>query len=225
MKCISVSVFLIVAFIFECSSIKIGSVNQQKYAKESHGSPIQFFASTVDGLEPILAKEITTLSEVTNVNVGKCGVSFRGSVRTGMEALLWLRTSLKLMELIVEGDNLETRDDLYGLCASVNWAGILTHENTLKCDNVLGQAIPRDLSHTHFNALTIKNAIIDQFRDKNSLRPSVNTEDPDLALMLYLHRGKGILYRVWSGESSMHKRGYRDVVHMASLRETTAAAL
>lgn len=37
--------------------------------------------------------------------------------------------------------------------------------------------------------------------------------------------GKATLYRVWSGVDSMHKRGYRDTIHKASLRETTAAAL
>lgn len=188
-------------------------------------SPIQFFATTVDGLEKVLGREINTLSDVTDIHIGKCGVKFRGTIRTGMEALLWLRTSIKLMELIVEGDNLESRDDLYALCASVDWAGIVDHENTMKCDSVLGQSIPRDLSHTHFNSLTIKNAIVDQFRDRSAQRPNVDTENPDLSLLLYLHRGTGTLYRVWSGEASMHKRGYRDVVHRAALRETTAAGL
>jgi 23S rRNA G2445 N2-methylase RlmL len=37
--------------------------------------------------------------------------------------------------------------------------------------------------------------------------------------------GKATLYKVWSGDDSMHKRGYRDLIHKAALRETTAAAM
>lgn len=66
---------------------------------------------------------------------------------------------------------------------------------------------------------------MDQFRSRFNKRPSIDTEDPDLPLLLYLHRGRALLYRAWSGEGSMHKRGYRETVHRAALRETTAAAL
>jgi 23S rRNA G2445 N2-methylase RlmL len=83
-----------------------------------------------------------------------------------------------------------------------------------------------DLSHSHFSSLTVKNAIVDQFRESSGVRPSVDLDIPDLPLLLYLHRGSGTLYKIWSGEASMHKRGYRSsVIHKASLRETTAAAL
>jgi putative N6-adenine-specific DNA methylase len=83
----------------------------------------------------------------------------------------------------------------------------------------------KDLSHSHFSALTVKNAISDYFRDRYNRRPDVSLEDPDLPLLLYLHRGSAMLYRVWSGDQSMHKRGYRQTVHRAALRETTAAVL
>ena len=43
--------------------------------------------------------------------------------------------------------------------------------------------------------------------------------------MLYLHKGKATLYKSWSGDKSMHKRGYRELMHKAVLRETTAAAM
>ena len=46
-----------------------------------------------------------------------------------------------------------------------------------------------------------------------------------MSLVLYLHKAKGTLYKVWSGDQSMHKRGYRELMHKAVLRETTAAAM
>ena len=148
----------------------------------------------------------------------------------GVEALLWLRSSLKLMEKVSQSSSqLNSREDLYSwILSCTSWNRMITPHQTLKVDTVLGQDNVPDLSHTHFTALTIKNAIVDQFRQGSAdgLRPSVDLEDPDLPLLLYLHRGRGVLYRVWSGERSMHKRGYRpNVVHKASLRENTAAAL
>lgn len=182
-----------------------------------------FYATTVSGLENILASEITQLSHASNIRVEKGGVFFTGSKRTALEGLLWLRTSLRLMEAVTEG-RAETKDDLYSLCSSIDWTTMIDQDSTIKCDTTVG-VTTQELSHTHFTSLTVKNAIVDQFRSKTGSRPSVDIKDPDLSILLYLHKGWATLYKVWSGEASMHKRGYRDVVHVAALRETTAAAL
>lgn len=185
-----------------------------------------FFVTTVQGLEGILASEISSLSGITSVSKGKCGVKYRGNIVSGMEAVLKLRTALRVMEKIVEVDNINSKEDLYRMCATIDWTSMIGPEATIKCDTTLGQASSSELAHSHFTSLTIKNAIIDQFRESQGVRPNVDVHDPDLLLQLYLHRGKATLYRVWSGERSMHKRGYRgDTIHKAALRETTAAAL
>lgn len=156
-------------------------------------------------------------------------VSFKGTVATGLQALLWLRTPLKLMENIGECDDVSSKDILYNWISSIDWNNIIEPSSTLKCDATLGQYNTEELNHSHFTSLLIKNAIIDQFRRRSSdkIRPSIDLDNPDLSLLLYLHRGKGTLYRMWSGETSMHKRGYRAdmTIHKAALRETTAAAL
>ena len=139
---------------------------------------LQFFASTVPGLEKNLFNEIKLLPSATQIEVQSSGVSFIGSEQTGLEALLWLRTPLKLMEKLAEKKGLESKDDLYDLCASVNWLDQLPVHATIKCDAVLGLDNPQSLTHTHFNSLTIKNAIVDQFRDRVGERPSVDTENP-----------------------------------------------
>lgn len=185
-----------------------------------------FFATTIGGMEPILAKELEGLSDVSCVRLGRGGVEFRGSTLTGLEGLLWLRTPLKLMEKLAEGDRIRDKDSLHRWVSSTDWTRTIPPQQTLKCDVIMGRDIPQELSHSHFTALTIKNAIVDQFRDAYQTRPSVDLIDPDLPLLLYLHQSQAKLYRVWSGEASMHKRGYRpEVMHRAALRETTAAAL
>lgn len=66
--------------------------------------------------------------------------------------------------------------------------------------------------------------MVDHFRD-NGERPSVDTDTPDLPLVVYLDSGRALLYRSLSGTRSMHKRGYRDAMHAASLKENVAAGL
>jgi putative N6-adenine-specific DNA methylase len=192
-----------------------------------NGGIRQYFATTASGMEPILAKELQQLPEVSSIKVGKSGVEFEGSTRTGLEGLLWLRTPLKLMEKVSVANRVTSKNSLHEwVHGCAQWDEMITPQNTLKCDAILGKENSAELSHSHFTALTVKNAIVDQIRDRLGNRPSVDLCDPDLPLLLYLHRGKGTLYRVWSGEHSMHKRGYRpDVTHKAALRETTAAAM
>jgi 23S rRNA G2445 N2-methylase RlmL len=149
-----------------------------------------FFASTVPGLENILSKEVKLLSDVSDIDIQKSGVEFRGSTVTGLEAVVWLRTSLRVMERVIEGRNVATKDDLYDLVSSVSWTDHIPVSASIKCDCVMGQSNPAALSHTHFNSLTVKNALVDQFRRWCGSRPSVDTENPDLSLLLYLHRGK-----------------------------------
>jgi 23S rRNA G2445 N2-methylase RlmL len=187
-----------------------------------------FFATTIAGLESVLEKEIEELSDVSSIVRGKCNVAFCGSVKSGVEALLWLRTPLKIMELVADSVGIESKEAVYNWISSIHWNEMITANQTIKCDTVIGQGVTQELSHSHFTSLTIKNAIVDQFRarTREGLRPSVSLRDPDLPLLLYLHRGTARLYRVWSGESSLHKRGYRpDVTHKAALRETSAAGL
>jgi 23S rRNA G2445 N2-methylase RlmL len=160
-----------------------------------------------------------------NIVKGKCGVKFQGDDSVGFSALLNLRTSLKLMELVSTSNDITTKKNLYDWCyQALPWSDLMSVDQSLKCDTVL-HSPSSELSHSHFTSLTIKNAIIDNFRDRTGIRPSVDIDDPDVPIHVYINRDKASLYRVWSGDSSMHKRGYRNLIHKAALRETTAAAL
>lgn len=211
------------------SNINLRANRDAIYNKDTSNELLdrQFFASTVSGLEDVLYKEIINIPGINKEKVikSKCGVKFQGDDTIGYYSLIWLRSSLKLMELIHESKGINTKDDLYKFSSTIDWEMYLDSTDTLKCDTVLGITSP-ELSHSHFSSLTIKNAIVDQFRGKFSSRPSVDLEDPFVSLSVYLHKDKASLYRVWSGENSMHKRGYRDsIIHKSALRETTAASL
>jgi putative N6-adenine-specific DNA methylase len=82
----------------------------------------------------------------------------------------------------------------------------------------------RNLNHTHFTALQVKNAIVDQQRRQFGQRSSVDTENPDLLINAHIYQDRCILSLDSSG-ASLHRRGYRPAMGLAPLKETLAAAL
>ncbi|MFP4100747.1 THUMP domain-containing class I SAM-dependent RNA methyltransferase, partial [Coleofasciculus sp.] len=82
----------------------------------------------------------------------------------------------------------------------------------------------KQLNHSHFTALQVKNAIVDQQRSQFGKRSSVNIDKPDLLVNVHLHQNRCILSLDSSG-TSLHRRGYRSAMGLAPLKETLAAAL
>jgi 23S rRNA (guanine2445-N2)-methyltransferase / 23S rRNA (guanine2069-N7)-methyltransferase len=72
--------------------------------------------------------------------------------------------------------------------------------------------------------LRVKDAIVDQFRDNEGRRPSIDTEQPDIRIHLHLQGAKAQLAIDLSG-GGLHRRGYRVESGVAPLRETLAAAM
>jgi putative N6-adenine-specific DNA methylase len=81
-----------------------------------------------------------------------------------------------------------------------------------------------ELTHSNFVGLTVKDAIVDQFRERTGRRPSVNVDAPDLPLKVVLKNDALTIWRNLSGDS-LHKRGYRPVQVKSPLNEATAAGL
>lgn len=188
-----------------------------------------FLATCSPGLAKPLQREILTLRSVGDVKISSGGVEFSGTSYSGLDALMWLRSPLRLMECIsISTEPINSRDSLYAFANRIQWESMIDPLlHSIKCDCVIGDRVASDLCHSHFSALTIKNAIVDRFRNLRSTRPSVNLGKPTLPLHLYLHNDQAFLYRVWSGADSLHKRGYRRdlAIHKAALRDTTAAAV
>ena len=223
-----------------------------------------YFATCVKGLEPVLANELQgPLVGALGVREGHLGVHFEGGDAVGARAVLWLRSALRVMELLETEEDVTNQESLYAMTRRVAWADLFeSSESTISVQAVLSGPRPKDgsvmragdwvcgscgalvfaskfecfrckaakpdegkggggLTHSHFTALTVKNAACDAARDAHGWRPSVNTEDADLPLLLHTHRGTASLYRLLSGAASMHKRGYRDKMHAASLKASS----
>ncbi|OUW48279.1 MAG: RNA methyltransferase [Synechococcus sp. TMED187] len=114
------------------------------------------------------------------------------------------------------------RDSLYhGVQDAVDWERWLHPSMTFRVD-ATGTA--QGLNHSHYNALQVKNAIVDRQRDLWGERSSVDLEEPDLHLHLHLGRGGAVLSLDGCG-GSLHRRGYRAAMGAAPLKENLAAGL
>ncbi len=178
-----------------------------------------YFATCGRGIEPVLADELRALG-AGHVEPGRGGVHFRGDRALLYQANLWLRTAIRVLRPILEV-NVASPDELYEAIRSLDWSQYLTPEHTLAVDcNVRDSRI----THSKYAALRVKDAICDQFIERQGRRPNVDVEEPMIGLNLHIYRDRAVLSLDSSGES-LHKRGYRPIQTRAPLNEALAAAL
>jgi putative N6-adenine-specific DNA methylase len=189
-------------------------------------------------LANVVKKEIEAIDGAKNVKLsGSAAVLFESdSARVGLEALLWTRATHRIMEFVAAGSDIETREDVYNFIQrEVDVKDLLGDGKgsllTLNVHVVLTNArdIPPDINHSHYSALTIKNALVDKVRDLRGDRPNVDIESADVPLICTI-RGAGSatsvsLYKCLHN-GSLHRRGYRQgAIHKASMKESMAAGL
>jgi putative N6-adenine-specific DNA methylase len=112
-------------------------------------------------------------------------------------------------------------EHLYQEVQKIDWEQYLEPHNTIAVNATGGN---QKLNHTHFTALQVKNAIVDQQRDQFGERSSVDTQDPDVLINAHIYQDRCTLSLDSSG-TSLHRRGYRPAMGPAPLKETLAAAL
>jgi 23S rRNA (guanine2445-N2)-methyltransferase / 23S rRNA (guanine2069-N7)-methyltransferase len=114
-----------------------------------------------------------------------------------------------------------TPEELYDAVQTIDWSKHLKEEGTLVVHFVSSQSA---ITHTLFGAQKVKDAIVDQFREKFGVRPSVDKATADLSVNVYLHRDVATISIDLSGDS-LHRRGYRLSGGAAPLKENLAAAI
>ena len=110
---------------------------------------------------------------------------------------------------------------LYDGVQAIDWSQHLTEEGTLAVDAVSNASL---LRHTRYLAQKVKDAVVDQFRDRNGNRPSVDLEQPSIRLNLLLRKDRALLSLDLSG-TPLHRRGYRVGQGEAPLKENLACAM
>jgi 23S rRNA (guanine2445-N2)-methyltransferase / 23S rRNA (guanine2069-N7)-methyltransferase len=178
-----------------------------------------FFASCPKGLEYLLVDELKALG-ASDVHEALAGVYFRGELEAGYQACLWSRLASRILMPVAEFA-VEDGDALYAGALDIDWSKHLGVEASFAVDAV---GASKGITHSQYAALRVKDAIVDQFRNKSGERPNVDTERPALRVNLVLRRGKAIISIDLSG-APLHQRGYRQGAGQAPLKENLAAAM
>lgn len=179
----------------------------------------QYYAACTLGLETVLSEELRLLG-AQHLRSQRGGVQFSGDQRLGYAACLWLRSAVRVREVIGTGEAHDQRQ-FERLLSRIDWHRYLGVDQTLAVDASIRDSF---LNHSLYAAQLVKDAIVDQFRRRLGRRPSVDTARPDLPLKLFLRGSSLTIYRDLSG-ASLHKRGYRPILVKSPLNEATAAGL
>ena len=127
------------------------------------------------------------------------------------------------MHLLVElfNFNATDQDQLYEGIYNFQWDKYIDIHQTFSI-KVRGNS--QKFENKNYTTLKIKDAIADQIKKVKLARPSIDKENPDIIISVFIKEEKLTIYLDSSGVS-LHKRGYRNKIHRAALNESLAAGL
>jgi len=178
-----------------------------------------FFVTAATGTADLLAAELLALG-IEGAREVQGGVACEGELAAAYRACLESRLALRVLWQIARFPVADAAA-LYAGVGATDWAIHMDASGTLAVD--FSGAVP-GITHTQFGAQRVKDAIVDQFRERTGSRPSVDRESPTLRINAHAARGALTLAIDLSG-GSLHRRGYRGGAGAAPLKENLAAAI
>ena len=184
--------------------------------------PFKLFVTGHKGFETLLFHELRVVLGGSEAVLEKRygGVEIAGDLdaiyRLCLHSRLANRVFCELAKVRVEDDT-----QLYQAVSRIDWSQHLEASGSLAVSVTLSRA---KLTHSHFAALRVKDAIVDQFRERSGERPSVAKIQPDIQVHVNIHQDQASISLDLSGDS-LHRRGYRLEHTGAPLKEHLAAAL
>ncbi|MBR4048255.1 MAG: RNA methyltransferase [Bacteroides sp.] len=179
----------------------------------------EMIAKTFQGLEEILATELTALG-ANDVQIGRRMVSFSGDKEMMYKANFCLRTAIRILKPI-KHFKANDADEVYKKIQEVHWEDFLSTEKTFAVEPTI---FSQEFRHSRFVAYKVKDAIVDYFREKTGNRPGVRVNNPDVLINIHIAENDCTLSLDSSGES-LHRRGYRQEAVEAPLNEVLAAGM
>lgn len=185
---------------------------------------LPFFAATAPGLEPFVAAELRALGAKT-VEEDAGGVGFGGSHELLMKANLWLRTASRVLVRIAEF----RAKAFYEL---ERHAGKVAFEQYLRPGEPVAVNVTCRKSKLYHSAavaervltaITARVGALGATRVKGADDEDETDEAPARVFVRFLH--DECTLSVDSSGALLHRRGYRQAVTQAPLRETLAAAM
>lgn len=179
----------------------------------------QFLALTSPGIEILLADEIKELGADLVVQKPD-GVHFEADLAVAYKICLWSRLATRIL-LQIGGGDAENKEALYQSASEIRWSEHFTSQDTFVIDFV-GKS--EEIRNSQFGGVTVKDAVVDHFRDEGLERPSVDKLNTHISFQARLLHKKVAFYLDFSGRG-LFQRGYRKDSGAAPLKENLAAAI
>ncbi len=179
----------------------------------------QFFGLISEGLIPWGAEELRAAG-AERIEPGYRGIHFQATPAVLYHQLYTTRLFSRILAPLFSFD-CHSSKYLYRRAAAIDWPALFTPEMTFAIDAVTSHSAIR---HSRYAALTLKDAIVDRFREDTGTRPSVSVRNPSIRFHLYIQQNRATISMDLAG-SSLHRRGYRVASVEAPMTETIAAGL
>lgn len=183
---------------------------------------LPLFATCAPALELLVIEELKSLGfPSSSLQAGYRGVfvynwTFDDIYRINYASRLASRVLLPLLHFHVYD-----KKSLYRHAMEIDWTQFLKERDTFAIDANVNH---RELRNSLYAAQVVKDAICDQMRKKKGSRPTVQVQNPDIQINLFIQHQSAVLSFDTSGQP-LHKRGYRQESVEAPLQETLAAAI
>lgn len=178
-----------------------------------------YFATAARGFEEMLKSELEQICGA-ECKVAQGGVHFKTTQKGAYQALLHSRLASRILLPLVT-TKIFSDLDLYASIVGFNWADLFDPRDTFYVDF---NGTNREIRNTQFGAMRVKDGIVDYFERKGFARPTVDKDNADIRIHVYLDRENVVVSLDLSGDA-LHIRGYREETGKAPLRETLAAAI
>jgi 23S rRNA (guanine2445-N2)-methyltransferase / 23S rRNA (guanine2069-N7)-methyltransferase len=178
-----------------------------------------FLALAPLGAADLLAAELAAQG-VGELRERPWGVTWSGELATAYRACLWSRVASRVL-LKLHSAPAASPEALYAAASEIDWSRHLGATATLAVDF---DAARSAITHTRYGALKVKDAIVDQLRERRGARPDVDTTRPNVRINVRVVADEAVFAIDLAGES-LHRRGWRAAGVPAPLKENLAAAL
>lgn len=180
---------------------------------------VELILTCPKGLEALLAQEAGGLG-LEEVREQPAALRGRGSLEVAYRLCLWSRLANRVL-LVLARTPVSDAESLYAAVHALDWSEHLAANGSLAVE-FSGRGAGID--NSHFGALKVKDAIVDQLRARFGQRPNIDKVNPQVRVHAHLERGELVLSLDLSGHS-LHQRGYRLQQGAAPLKENLAAAI
>ncbi|MCP4123255.1 MAG: methyltransferase [Bacteroidetes bacterium] len=179
----------------------------------------QLVATTLPGLEDMLAAELLTLG-AQKIEPGVRNVQFMGDMGFMYKANFGLRTAIRILKPIATF-KVRNEKELYKKLYDIDWKEYIGEGQTI----AVGAAVnSENFKNSHYIELLVKDAVVDRLRDDTEKRPDVDRENPNIKIHIHTNR-EVVNVSLDSSGVPLFKRGYKTEAVKAPLSEVLAAGL